>query len=869
MDTFLEFVKQYAAPSKAIHPDDLENLHKAAEIVREFTKQNGARFIERRKDKPILVQYGSDLTPLTHRHRLHEEAEGLSVTKNGKSSNEFLVQRCIITDLHGDACTVLEEPLILTRKTAWSHFCAERQLLKTPRELGHTGLAVSSHKFDGALQQTLKRLFRKWQQVYDDDQEEKLGRTKAYRLWIRNWYESETCAAHFLNGGLKWALMVMPYIDDPEVLKSAFIVRESCCNGHNLIQEFIGRWILAVMTFTSTAWPEAREFYSTWSLKEETLETAVDLEVRFQDGKLLVSEKHRERLGLIDLLVVFLLKVWMFARWTMSRWLSFGRGSRVQVLAYHLGLVQLVQFIIHNGGSKFYIGGVLRHGSKKVKHIAVLAGLSARVADEPLKLIFKDDRLPMQLEEIDRVLDAEVKRISDLSDAFWQRMEVITEMDLREIRSQTLGCSEAAAGYVKMNLRHARQGVWNYLAGDREAKLRELEAGPPPLGSGTVFKMYEMLRLEGAMGECLEGLALLAKAGWSTQDEESGHKITSALIQLHRQYGARTLQARALVSSFAPLLTLTKDEKRLIALNKKLQVRQNKKPNYFTGRQLFLQELNTEAAAQRIAGRGVPLDIADQIIHGHGDRWHAMRPQRREDYEARAADERKEKKQLLQAEMDSIREKRLQIEKKIEEDKQVQKPVRLAYVHLAKEEKLEIAACWTDPNFSKPKVMALEQDDGRILETPGDVVLRALESIQLYAADKTPARKPLWLPLLCWNRGDFASYILNIVDFATGAEGFYKTTFALQNPLIAGFIPLEEVLEPDALVADVGYQRAMLENHDHTFKYIAPLDFIFSDDDRLTTASGVQVLPHAKAIGNQTLVVNGDWRTFEGWVSRH
>jgi len=495
MNTFLEFVKQYTAPSKAIRPDDLENLHKAAEIVREFTKQNGARFIERRKDKPILVQYGSDLTPLTHRHRLHEEAEGLSVTKNGKSSNEFLVQRCIITDLHGDACTVLEEPLILTRKTAWSHFCAERQLLKTPRELGHTGLAVSSHKFDGALQQTLKRLFRKWQQVYDDDQEEKLGRTKAYRLWIRNWYESETCAAHFLNGGLKWALM--PYIDDPEVLKSAFIVMESCCNGHNLIQEFIGRWILAVMTFTSTAWPEAREFYSTWSLKEETLETAVDLEVRFQDGKLLVSEKHRERLGLIDLLVVFLLKVWMFARW------------------------------------------------------------------------------------------------------------------------------------------------------------------------------------------------------------------------------------------------------------------------------------------------------------------------------------------------------------------------------------LEIAACWTDPNFSKANVMALEQDDGRILETPGDVVLRALESIQLYAADKTPARKPLWLPLLCWNRGDFASYILNIVDFATGAEGFYKTTFALQNPLIAGFIPLEEVLEPDALVADVGYQRAMLENHDHTFKYIAPLDFIFSDDDRLTTASGVQVLPHAKAIGNQTLVVNGDWRTFEGWVSRH
>ena len=84
---------------------------------------------------------------------------------------------------------------------------------------------------------------------------------------------------------------------------------ESCCNGSNLIHSFLGKWLIKVMRFTSAEFPEAREFYGAMHLAEDILETAVDLEARFEAGELLIAERHRDRVGLMDVVVLWYMKV--------------------------------------------------------------------------------------------------------------------------------------------------------------------------------------------------------------------------------------------------------------------------------------------------------------------------------------------------------------------------------------------------------------------------------------------------------------------------------------------------------------------------------------------------------------------------------
>ena len=131
----------------------------------------------------------------------------------------------------------------MPRKTAFYHFAAARQLMKTPRELGHTGLVVVFNKFDGALMEAMGRLYRKWQVAYDEELQATMGEARAYRLWIRCWYECEGCTAHFFHRGLKWAVLVI--VEDRDILRRSFLVMESLRNGSNLLHEKLGEWILA------------------------------------------------------------------------------------------------------------------------------------------------------------------------------------------------------------------------------------------------------------------------------------------------------------------------------------------------------------------------------------------------------------------------------------------------------------------------------------------------------------------------------------------------------------------------------------------------------------------------------------------------
>ena len=62
----------------------------------------------------------------------------------------------------------------------------------------------------------------------------------------------------------------------------------------------------------------------------------------------------------------------------------------------------------------------------------------------------------------------------------------------------------------------------------------------------TSWKFWRLLKLGYSRDKLLEGLSVLSRGSWSTSVTEQGHAAASGLLKLHRMYGDRTVQDRAL-----------------------------------------------------------------------------------------------------------------------------------------------------------------------------------------------------------------------------------------------------------------------------------------------------------------------------------
>ena len=126
---FLDSQSRFAKASVVLQGTrECELVHRLADCERLWTVEHAIAFVRKRSTSPLLLQYGSDLTPLTTRQTYKQVADGCSVTRSGKASNEFLVQRLFLTDVHDESVTVLEKPWIL-RKNGLPTLCSLSETL--------------------------------------------------------------------------------------------------------------------------------------------------------------------------------------------------------------------------------------------------------------------------------------------------------------------------------------------------------------------------------------------------------------------------------------------------------------------------------------------------------------------------------------------------------------------------------------------------------------------------------------------------------------------------------------------------------------------------------------------------------------------
>jgi hypothetical protein len=840
---------------------DVDRMARVSETERCFLQQRCRNWLQNRPRDTILMQYSSDVTPLLTRERYSHTIGGHSVMRAGRASNEFLIQRCFMSDLMGSAVCLFEKPLSMAKKTAFAHFAAYRSFIKTPREQGHVGLHVIAHTYDRAIQRPVSRLHRQWQALRDDKEEEELHAGSSYRLWLQSWFVSMGCFAHDCHGGLKWS--VLSQFQDKGCMRSCFITVEALRNSNDLLMKHVAPWIMSTLQFDDWDNPERRQLYMAFDCEPHLLDELDDLEIRFSSGRLLVAERHRGEDGLIDRLVHIMLMAWGFRKWSESRWLSLGSSCRSLALSMLLGVDSLVGYIIQAGESKYHLGGFTEHLTDQVKGFMAVVAISSRVPDALLTMMMNDDRLPMQIDSIDEELADELGHISHLPNRVWQELASVFGLTWHQLRSDCMAASLTAAGYIQSKLRQARKGVWQLLRGDRRQNILDLAKTTSPPDDEVMFKIWELMRLGFGINLCLEGLAALSKVSWTTLSVEQGHASASGLMKMHREYGRATLMARSMIMQFQPLLRELPEERRLREAEKQYDTLGRKQPQRINGRHLFIKELNMMASQYKSQGKQVPKDVSRQIIKNHGKRWALQEPSVQSDYHRRAEETRQEADQDLQVRRDMLATRIETLRVQVTTASATEGPLRLTSCRLSETEKLELENIFASELFSAAHVEGWREADQLPFEPPNDAVRLALESVEV--GWQSPIHPyPSWVPSMCWNRAFFATCGL-LVEEPEG-ETYWKVCYAMQNPYLVCLVGLDPLETAVPWAEPPNYEEAFSKSWEHTFE-VAINRFRWSDEGHWKSEWPVFVLPDVRHEEGK-VVADGRWLLLDKIVAK-
>ena len=144
-------------------------------------------------------------------------------------------------------------------------------------------------------------------------------------------------------------------------MRSCFLVHESLRRAYNLICKHAAAWARSTLVFEGWRHEGIRSFYTALGVDDSWIGVYTDLQIRFVGGRLLVAEPYTHRGNVIGLDAATLLKTWGFRRFAEGRFVPIGKASRSRVLSIALGLQRLIDFIVLQGESVYYLGGFIRN----------------------------------------------------------------------------------------------------------------------------------------------------------------------------------------------------------------------------------------------------------------------------------------------------------------------------------------------------------------------------------------------------------------------------------------------------------------------------------------------------------------------------
>ena len=222
------------------------------------------------------------------------------------------MQRVFVVSVDDEVRTFFRDARMMSDKSHLTSYRGMRDEWPGIRALGARGIVVSCYVFHRAVKGAMERRVRQLhvlQELYmvDDESEEADAMTV-----LRSWVVCLGCSCHDLHGGLKWSLM--QYVSSTQMMKDNWVIFHSLRQSSEQIWRSLHAWVAEHITYENYDGPDLTPLYQLFRIEVAWLPRFVELQIRWEDGRLKVAEAFESNpMGLLPV-VSALMYLWKFPR---------------------------------------------------------------------------------------------------------------------------------------------------------------------------------------------------------------------------------------------------------------------------------------------------------------------------------------------------------------------------------------------------------------------------------------------------------------------------------------------------------------------------------------------------------------------------
>ena len=849
-------IDRFSRPSCHVPDSDTSVVHRLCEVAKSFLNARYVSHVQQRSHDPLLVQYGSDCTPVMTRERHREHYRSLDVIRKPKQGKEWLIQRLFLRDGFGLTIALFTEPRCMIRKTAWAHLSAARDLAPTPCELGHEGPLVYHNCFDKAIHAALDRHLMELHMSVHRQISNGMSLGQARLLSLLTWHTASGCALHDTHGGYRRAMF--EYMEDSQLMKDAWCCVEAIRNSMNIMARGILEWLPSVLCFREWDLPveSQRLLWEALGLHAGAIDAQMELQIRWDSGRLCINPAAENNCDAPQAIMTTLLELWRIKEWTESRWGTMGSTCRSAVVCSLTGMHSLIKDLRKKPYvSEYYISGFDKF-TEPVAHMFVVGGIGSLVTDAVLQSLFDADRLPLVINAIDAEVSLELAWVALLPADVWAVLAAVVGVPVQGLRSEALCVGLASASYTMWRFAAVRQSPFSLMGEGKDAKLEVLKAGPEPVGH-TSSKIWQLEHLGYPRETIVAAMEVAEQASWSFMVGEQGHAACSRLMRYHPDYGQNMMACRSTIMQIAPLLSDSPEQKLCAAALRRCSALSRKRPQNITGRHMYCRDLLLLAQKKKqLGGKYDVADLGCRVIRGHARLWNGTDVDKKRLYDEEAAEVRDHKRQAL-ADDRAVARSSVEVARlRLEVANTFDGPARMSACKFSPSEVDQFTMLLNDRRLTGAQVASQRVlAQAGVIEPPTQFQ-DVLEGLGVPVEVDLVATLP-WVKVVCHNRRSFRSALFRLKT--TESDEIVRFLWAMQNPLVVGFVCCEELalVDRDLPPAELMGRADAWENE----YQVLPFLFKYSDTaGHLAATAIVDVKLETVLLPGHRVGADGPWQ---------
>ena len=669
---------------------------------------------------------------------------------------------------------------------------------------------------------------------------------------LLSWQTHAACFLHDCHNALRWS---MAQYMARSLQQSAWVVMASLRNSHQQLVGTLPAWLgSGIIVFEDGDVDLLRRVWTMCGLSDSLISLLCDLQIRFSNGVLKISDAYVDESQLPQRIATALLALWEFRAWSETRWCGMGRTCRLLVANILTGLPAIVQMILDDPEqSSYHISG-WKHLTKPMLRRACVVCASGRVSESCLELVRLDDRLALRLPDVLELLERETRAAVEIDPGILDLFAGVCGVSALDLYGEVVTGVAVQAAFIRNKLREVQCLPWSLVGGDTLGKIRELQRGPRPT-ENVAAKIVELMDLGYSVNTILQGVSLLGECNFSTKPVEDGHSAAASLLKKHTGYGSSTIASRALLMHARTLFNADRVDTQIEYLRRRLRNLRRKAPFKITSRHVLCKKLSEQAVALRGRGRVLRHGYMQGIIKNHGKVFAGLPHHQRVVLAHEATHMQHDRADRLQV---TIRQVQGQLRDALRAQETRAKrghSMTIGRCRLSPNQVCEFDTLYASEEFASRDFVQGGQDE--LLQEVGMPDLATRATLGLFPAPE-PAptvAAPAWLPWMTYNREFFKD---TVFIFSKGEDkSFYKFIYATQQPHVVTLATLVAREPVDRIVMPEGLHGEDVANFDHVFEL--KFEFSFSDEGVFAGVDKVEVLENIAWRPPLLCVADGDW----------